>query len=147
MDLFERRRNLLSGKKKVFLYRAGQTAVSNCTVVPSSLGYHFKDNYLEVALPLGSSYGKIAFQNITDLNSYKSLCVSYFVNSSNGSIRVGSATVNAMVYGNLIEGELITNQISTVKFNTNNVWKYLGISVSNALPVATFQIYEIWLEK
>lgn len=147
MDLFERRRNLLGGKKKFFLYRAGQTAVSNCTVDPSSSGYHFKDNYLEVSLPGGSSYGKIAFYNIIDLSSYKKLCVSYFVNSSNGSIRVGSTTMNGMVYGNLIEGELITNQISTVKFNTNNVWKCLGISVSNALPIATFQIYEIWLEK
>lgn len=147
MDLFERRRNLLGGKKKFFLYRAGWTKVQNCTVAPSSSGYHFKDNYLEVSLPRGLSYGNIAFQNIIDLSSYKKLCVSYFVNSSNGSIRVGSTTMSGMVYGNLIEGELITNQISTVKFNTNNVWKCLGISVSSKLPVATFQIYEIWLEK
>jgi hypothetical protein len=55
--------------------------------------------------------------------------------------------MSGRVYGNLIEGELITNQLSTVSFNTNNIWKCLGISVSSNLPVATFQIYEIWLEK
>ena len=33
MDLFERRRNLLGGKKKFYLYQAGWTNVQNSKVI------------------------------------------------------------------------------------------------------------------
>ena len=148
MDLFERRRSLLGGKggnKKFFLYKAGWTGVKNCSINHYSKHYTFQSNCVSI----GTSYynGNFILENITNLNSYKKLCVTYFVNVSRCAILVGTNATNGGVYGDTIYGELTINQISTVEFNINNIWSILGMQIPQHSPNDSFQIYEIWLEK
>lgn len=148
MNLFERRRNLLGGKKKLFLYQAGQSNVQNCSIINTSQCYAFQSNYLLLDPSLDSSlaYARIIIASITDLSLYKKLCIRYYCNVSNGDIHVGAGTVGGGVYGNVINGTVVANTITTVSFDINNIWKCLYIGGSNAAPSTSFRVYEIWLE-
>ena len=148
MDLFERRRNLLGGKKKFYLYQAGWTNVQNSKVI-NGQAYAFQTNYLLIDPQLNSSYAfaRMTIGDITDLSSYKKLYIRYYCNVNNGDIHVGQASMAGGVYGNVINGTIVPNTITTMSFDTNNVWKYVYFGGSNAAPSTLFRIYEIWLEK
>lgn len=148
MDLFERRRNLLGGKKKLSLYQAGWSNVQNSSVI-SGQAYAFQTNYLLIDPSLDSSYAfaRMTIGNITDLSLYKKLYIRYYCNVGNGDIHVGQAYMSGGVYGNVIKGNIVPNTIATMSFDINNVWKYLYFGGSNAAPSTLFRIYEIWLEK
>ncbi len=141
MDLFERRRNLLGGKKKLYLYQAGWTNVQNSAI--KGWAYAFQSNYLLIDPSLDSSYAfaRITINNITDLSLYKKLYIRYYCNVSNGDIHVGK-----VMHSN-INGAIIANTITTLSFDINNDWNYLQIGGSNAAFSTLFRIYEIWLEK
>lgn len=141
MDLLERRRNLLGGKKKLFLYQAGWSNVQNSAV--KGWSYAFQTNYLLIDPDLDSSYAfaRITINNITDLSLYKKLYIRYYCNVNNGDIHVGK------VMRPNINGTIIANTIATLSFDINNNWDYLQIGGSNAAPSTLFRIYEIWLEK
>lgn len=147
MDLLERRRNLLNGKKKVFLYRAGWTEVQNCSVI-NGQAYAFQSNYLLIDSSLNSSvaFARMIIGNISDLSSYKKLCIRYYCNRSEGDVHVGQASMSGGVYGNVIKGTVVPNTIATMSFDINNAWKYLYFGGSNAAPSTFFRVYEIWLE-
>lgn len=148
MDLFERRRNLLGGKKKFYLYKAGWSNVQNSAVI-NGQAYAFQANYLLIDPQLDSSYAfaRMIIGNITDLSSYKKLYIRYYCNRSEGNIHVGQAYMQGGVYGNVINGTIVSNTIATMSFDINNIWKYLYFGGSNAAPSTLFRIYEIWLEK
>lgn len=148
MDLLERRRNLLSGKKKLFLYQTGWAGVQNCSVINTSQCYAFQSNYLllDPSLDSSSAYARIIIASITDLSLYKKLCIRYYCTAGNGDIHVGQGTMGGGVYGNVIRGTVVVNTIATVSFDINNIWTCLYIGGSNAAPSTSFRIYEIWLE-
>lgn len=147
MDLLERRRNLLGGKKKFYLYKAGWSNVQNSDVV-NGQAYAFQSNYLLIDPQLDSSYAfaRMTIGNITDLSSYKKLCIRYYCNRSEGDIHVGQASMQGGVYGNVIKGTVVVNTITTMSFDVNNVWKFLYFGGSNAAPSTSFRVYGIWLE-
>lgn len=148
MDLLERRRNLLGGKKKLYLYQAGWSNVQNCSIINTYQCYAFQSNYLLLDPSLDSSlaYAHIIIVNIADLALYKKLCIRYYCNVGNGDIHVGSGTMGGGVYGNVINGIIVANTIATVSFDINNIWKCLYIGGSNAAPSTSFRVYGIWLE-
>lgn len=148
MGLLERRRNLLGGKKKLYLYQAGWSNVQNCSIMNAAQCYAFQSDYLllDPSIDSSRSYARITIVNIADLALYKKLCIRYYCNVSNGDIHVGSVATGGGVYGNVIRGTIVANTIATVSFDINNIWKYLYIGGSNDALSTLFRVYGIWLE-
>lgn len=122
MNLLERRKLMASKMKPLSLYEAGWNKLQNCSIKNSQV-YSFKSDYLQIGSGDSdeAAFGKLIFTNIANLNKYKKLCITYYTQYSNKTIKIGNLS-SSNWFTSVQEGSLVYGTDATITFDINSSW-------------------------